>query len=60
MQTCDELLMAISCKFAALNPAEREAAKTVLKMYGQYALDGNFWLTDSGEETREETSRDSP
>jgi hypothetical protein len=48
MVSCDEMLMAISCKFAALNPAEREAAKTILKLYDEYALDGNFWLADTG------------
>ncbi|HUU15870.1 MAG TPA: hypothetical protein VMW72_01870 [Sedimentisphaerales bacterium] len=47
MMSCDELLMGIAGKFAAFNPIEREAAKTVLKLYDQYALDGNFWLADT-------------
>jgi hypothetical protein len=53
MQTCDQLLMGIAHAFAAFTPIEREAAKTILKLYDQYALDGNFWLTDSGEVLRE-------
>ena len=32
-----------SGNFSALNPIEREAAKVILKLYDQYALDGNFW-----------------
>lgn len=48
MQSCDELLLDISGTFAAFNPIEREAAKTILKIYDGYALDGNFWLTDTG------------
>ncbi len=32
--------------FSALNPVEREAAKAILKLYDQYALDRNFWRKD--------------
>ena len=53
MENCDELLMGIAHAFAAFTPAEREATKTILKLYDQHALDGNFWLTDSGEVLRE-------
>ena len=42
------MLLAIAGKFAAFNPIEREAAKAILKLYDQYALDRNFWHADCG------------
>jgi hypothetical protein len=53
MQSCDELLRSIASNYAAFNPTEREAAKTVLKMYDQYAIDPNFWRTDTGQVLKE-------
>ena len=44
--SCDNLLTGISGNFSALNPVEREAAKAILKLYDQYALDRNFWRKD--------------
>jgi hypothetical protein len=44
--SCDDLLTGISGNFSALNPVEREAAKAILKLYDQYALDRNFWRKD--------------
>ena len=43
--SCDHLLLQIAGNFALLNPVERGAAKAILKLYDQYALDRNFWQT---------------
>ena len=53
MQSCDELLRSIASNYAAFNSKEREAAKSILKMYDQYAIDPNFWLTDTGQVLKE-------
>ncbi|MFC1637120.1 hypothetical protein ACFL5Z_20045 [Planctomycetota bacterium] len=53
MHSCDELLRSIASNYAAFNPQEREAAKTILKMYDQYAIDPNFWNTDTGQVLKE-------
>lgn len=47
MSSLDELLVIVSCKFAAFNPAEREAVKIVLRLYDQKVLDRDFWFTDT-------------
>jgi hypothetical protein len=46
--SCDKLLLKIAGNFAALNPVEREAAKAILRLHDQYALDRKFWHADSG------------
>jgi hypothetical protein len=53
MHSCDEMLRSIASNYAAFNSKEREAAKTILKMYDQYAIDPNFWLTDTGQVLKE-------